>query len=313
MPFYESSPRKLLLGENNSIDYTITIWDEGDWPTGDLCDDQVLFETDNDEMEAKAYAATILPLIRYTNIGTCDYALHLNSYSVEELGKRKFRVVATYTDAKPNFTINYCKLSFTVSGETEHIQAGLAHIGSYICDPEGGDPSSAVCGELFGGLINVNGTEVEGIDIPAPGLNFTITSCINPNNVTAEYLQMLYYMAPSMNSNPVLGAFAPGELLFRGASGQGDQSQLFCIDFDFGAKPNWLDGPPGCGPNACLMGLQKLGWDLYWIFTQPVAITSGPASCRVHAALPHSVHVERIFCAKDFNALNLACNNIVLS
>jgi len=315
MPFAETSLRKLNVGENNSIEYAITIWDTGDWATGNLCESQV-FGDDNDEMLARAYAFSILPLIRWVNLGLCDYALHLNSFTLEELGTgstRKFLVLATYSDARPNFTINYCKLAFTVSGETEHIQAGLAHIGSYICDPAGGESSAAICGELFGGLINVNGTEVEGIDIPAAGLNFTITSCMNPNAVTAAYLQQLYYMAPSMNSNPVLGAFAPGELLFRGASGQGDQSQLFCIDFDFGAKPNWVDGPPGCGPNACLMGLQKLGWDLYWIFTQPVAITAGPASCRVHAALPHSVHVERIFCARDFNLLSMSCNTIILT
>ena len=150
---------------------------------------------------------------------------------------------------------------------------------------------------MFGGAINVTETGVAGTDVLSQGLGFAISYCYHPSEVDCNYVFNLYDMAPSFNGDIFFGCFDVGEVLFKGASGQSD-GQSFCITFDFCASPNIVNGTFGC-----LTGIDKLGWDYLWFYYED----RPDFGCHKMVKYPHSAHVERVYCPKDFSRLRLPC------
>lgn len=301
MPYNETGPRKISYGSVRTESFTLEIWqDDNEWPDPGDCND--MFNTDIEsggrlERRAYEYARSIIPAFRVIDSGLCVEVLYLQGFDLEELDNGHYKANIEYSDERPALQTNFCTLSFTVGGGTVNMKTALQHIADYNCL---GRPDAECVNSR--GSINVDFDGVQGVERPSNGLNFSITKAFDPLDVTCEYIQQLYYMAPCMNLNPLLGCFAPGEVLFTGASGSGDKSQLYPITFEFSAQPNWYAGPPGLTPSPCLARIVKLGWDYVW-FSYKKEQTS---RCG-HIVVPQAAHVERIFAPINFTLLGIDC------
>ncbi len=82
-------------------------------------------------------------------------------------------------------------------------------------------------GPNFNNAIGVANGEPQGVDIVIPALKLNVTYRWPKNTVTPSYANMLATMSGCVNSDtfgatttPLFGGYAPGELLFLGATGE---------------------------------------------------------------------------------------------
>ncbi len=114
----------------------------------------------------------------------------------------------------------------------------------------------------FQGAIGVSADGVEGIDITVPVYHFAETHYKPDNQITGAYKGVLFNLTGKVNGD-VFRGFAPGEVLFLGASGakRGSGTEAdWEITYRFAASPNASGlsiGPIG--------GITKQGWDYLWV------------------------------------------------
>ena len=99
---------------------------------------------------------------------------------------------------------------FDTAGGTQHITQSLQTLGKYA-------PPGKVAPD-FKGAIGVTHDNVEGVDITVPVYNFSETHYIASELVTLAYKATLFSLTGKVNKH-VFRGFAPGEVLFVGASG----------------------------------------------------------------------------------------------
>ncbi len=92
----------------------------------------------------------------------------------------------------------------------------------------------------FQGAIGFSTDSVEGTDITIPVYNFKETHYIPALLVTPAYKATLFALTGKVNPFPFKG-FAPGEVLFLGASGSQRGTEDWEIAFKFAASPNATD------------------------------------------------------------------------
>lgn len=141
------------------------------------------------------------------------------------------------------------------------------------------------------GAINFDGKKVNGVEVIVPNLEFSLTVFYAPQAVTVSFVQELSRKTGRMNSDTFLG-FAPGELLFMGARGDGtvptvngQRVKPVPIVFLFAASENRDDLVIGSNPAA----ITKRGWDYLWVRYERMENNGLDYPVPVH------VYVERVY------------------
>jgi hypothetical protein len=172
--------------------------------------------------------------------------------------------------------------SFDTGGGNQKITQSLETVGSY-----GDDPPD------FQGAIGVNNDSVEGTDITIPVYNFKETHYIPVALITAAYKATLFYLTGKVNAAPFKG-FAPGEVLFMGASGSQRGQEDWEITFSFAASPNAVGLTMGD-----ITGIDKKGWEYLWVRYQDAEDED------VLVKQPAAVYVEQVYPYGDFSLLGI--------
>jgi len=176
--------------------------------------------------------------------------------------------------------------SFDTGGGTQHITQSLATVGAYSVD---GPPPD------FRGAVGVTRDSVDGVDITVPVYNFTETHYIATGLVTTAYKAALFYLTGQVN-NATFRGFAPGEVLFLGASGSKRGPDDWEITYRFAASPNVAGLAVGD-----MTGIAKRGWEYLWVRYEDVEDTTAMALVK----RPVAVYVEQVYPYGNFAGLGI--------
>jgi hypothetical protein len=153
----------------------------------------------------------------------------------------------------------------------------------------------------FQGAIGVSADGVEGIDITIPVYHFAETHSKPNAQITGAYKGVLFNLTGKVNSDGFRG-FAPGEVLFLGASGSkrgsgwGGAEADWEITYRFAASPN-VTGL-SIGP---INGINKKGWEYLWVRYSDQEDTAAKALVK----RPIAAYVERVYHEGNFGALGI--------
>lgn len=200
------------------------------------------------------------------NIPTTFGNLLIRNFSPRRLGRGLYTVKADYgtasdtsrtqvspTPLSTNSGQDSYVFSFSTTGGTAHITEALEQTQYTVT----GTPPT------LGTRVNDNGTEVEGVDIVIPAMNFTIRKRKVGAQITLAYINTLVSATGKMNTAAFLG-FARGELLFTGAEGQQVRGGDTEVTFNFVAKPNLAN----VTRNTVSIGDVR-GHDYVWTYYKP--------------------------------------------
>lgn len=236
------------------------------------------------EVVAKAYAANI-PL-------TLANGLIRKSIALKHLGGQVWEALAHYEKFKP-LAVGEERFSFRTGGGTEHITQSL------------GTTSYAVTGVQipdYQGAIGVNGDTVQGVDIGARVLEFSITKKFPTGTLNTILPILLYKLTYTVNDAEWRG-FQPGEVLFRGASGHDQNEDGDEITYDFAASPNVelevVLGNESFGGDPFPTVITKGGHEYLWF------VYGNSTSHDAHVKVPVLAYVEKVYKEADFSQLEL--------
>jgi hypothetical protein len=179
---------------------------------------------------------------------------------------------------------------FDTGGGTQHITQSLATLQRV--------PAPGMVAPDFQGAIGVSTDGVEGIDITVPVYHFAETHYKPDNQITGAYKGVLFNLTGKVNGDGFRG-FAPGEVLFLGASGskRGSGAEAdWEITYRFAASPN-VTGL-SIGP---INGINKKGWEYLWVRYADQEDTAAKAIVK----RPIAAYVERVYESGSFAALQL--------
>jgi hypothetical protein len=229
-----------------------------------------------DDVAVRAVVEATIPAI---------YAgLVFQNYHISHQGSGLWEVSVRYGKLDPKEP-GESSFSFDTGGGTTHITQSLQTIGSHA--PPGEDPPD------FKGAIGVNNDSVEGTDITIPVYNFKETHYIPIALVTPAYKAALFYLTGKVNAAPFKG-FAPGEVLFMGASGSQRGQEDWEITFSFAASPNATGLTVGD-----ITGIDKKGWEYLWVRYQDAE------DADVLVKQPAAAYVEQVYPYGDFSLLGI--------
>ena len=151
----------------------------------------------------------------------------------------------------------------------------------------------------FNGAIEVdNEGNVNGVDVTMPVLNFTETHTMSGSRVTTSYKKNIAALTGTVNRSSFRG-FAPGEVLFLGASGSKRSKKLSApweITFRFAVSPNQSSVSVGK-----LKVSNKKGWNYLWVrYADKVADNKKNVIKE-----PVAAYVEQVYPEGDFGNLGL--------
>jgi hypothetical protein len=244
-----------------------------DSPTVDL---QFMVLGTDDDAEVRTLVESTIPAF---------YAgLVFQSYHIAPQGGGVWESSARYGKLEPKET-GESSFSFDTGGNTTHITQSLQTVASYA--PPGEDPPD------FQGAIGVSGDSVEGTDITIPVYNFTETHYIPVALVTPAYKAALFFLTGKVNLFPFKG-FAPGEVLFLGASGSQRGQEDWELTFRFASSPNVTGLTIGD-----IVGIDKRGWEYLWVRYEDAE------DANVLVKQPSAVYVEQVYPYGDFTGLGI--------
>jgi hypothetical protein len=148
---------------------------------------------------------------------------------------------------------------------------------------------------IFNGAVNVTDSGVEGVDVEVPTCEWTETWRFPGNAITGAYATTLYLVTGTVNLFAFRG-FAPGEVLFRGASGRKTSPEAWELSYRFAASPN-ASGlfVGGIGP------LIKRGWEYVWVLYEE---REDVPSQRI-VKKPVAAYVEQVYPFSNFSLLGI--------
>ncbi len=180
-------------------------------------------------------------------------------------------------------------ISFDTAGTTSNVSTSLRTV-------EAGYNQSLVgAAPDFGGLINVSGSDVKGVDIIMPGLKFTETHEVPFEVITTEYASELSFLTGSVNDNTFRG-FAAGEVLFTGCSGQTKSAEIYTMSYNFVCQPSMENVPIGPFP-----GISKKGHEYLWVYFSE----SEDEDAKELVKQPVAYYVEQVYPEGDFSRLGI--------
>jgi hypothetical protein len=210
----------------------------------------------------------------------------------EELGAYQWYVDITYRllsqkiPQRPQAN-DPTRFGFDTSGAVERIKSSLQTVTS-VRDP-------AFPAADFGKLINVVDGTVEGVDIVVPQWVEPITRYLADAVVTSGFRATIYGLTGKVNSD-TWRTFQPGEVLFRGATGERrPEDGVWEITYRFEMRPNRTDIE--IGGDVPLFNAD--GQDFVWARTAPVDSGAGLILKPTHA------YVERVYKRGAFAALGI--------
>ena len=207
------------------------------------CDLRYIVEGTEDDAAVRALIEATAPLT-YVDLDAM-------SYHYAPLGGGVWEAIVRYAHVTPESSGD-STWSFDTGGGTAHITQSYATIGSYAA-PGWTAPN-------HGGAIGVTPDSVEGCDITLPQFSFSETHNLPDSVVTPDYKIDLFALTGCVNSTAFKG-FAPGEVLFLGASGsKRGYSETWEVTFRFAASPNMTGITVGT-----ITGIAKNGWDYLWV------------------------------------------------
>jgi len=210
--------------------------------------------------------------------------LVFQSYHIAHQGGGVWEVSVRYGKREPKET-GQSSYSFDTGGGTTHITQSLETVASYA--PPGEDAPD------FKGAIGVSTDSVDGTDITIPVFNFKETHYIPAVLITPAYKAILFQLTGKVNAAPFKG-FAPGEVLFLGASGSQRGTEDWEITFSFAASPNVTDLRVGD-----ITGINKKGWEYLWVRYAEAE------DADVLVKQPAAAYVEQVYPYGDFSLLRI--------
>jgi hypothetical protein len=208
------------------------------------------------------------------------------SAHIARIGEDTWEGTVRYGTSSPPQT-GQSSFSFDTGGGSQHITQGRGTVARYAA-PGKNAPN-------FGGAIGVTQDNVEGVDIYVPVYNFSETHHIDPANVTGAYKSTLFFLTACVNSDGFKG-FAPGEVLFLGASGTQRGQEDWEITFKFAASPNATGLVIGE-----ITGINKKGWEYLWVRYADAEDTTA----KVLVKKPIAVYVEQVYPMAAFAGLGI--------
>jgi len=221
---------------------------------------------------------------------------------------------------EPGNSNEFTQLSFNSEAQSLHIQESLAlqHI-SVGVDATTSLPASSyhVSRPAPIGLLS-DGT-ITGADIYRRNFTFQVTQYFSPSRLTYKFVRKIYRMTGTLNEKVFFG-FAPGSVLFLGASGSGDLFANVPVTFNFAVQPNFkfVEGARSSLANPDISPVESpdiiadanfpsvsdvefFGWDVVdYLFSEVPDSASGLVLKRPDFRLVH-----RVYELTDFDKLQL--------
>lgn len=173
--------------------------------------------------------------------------------------------------------------SFDTTGATTHISAAKQHIASF----PGGDPANPHKGAI--GVTKEGG--VQGCDVIIPNLVLTYTVKY-PLGIVDEALARSFAQNTGKVNVDSFRGFAPGELLFLGATGLGGTNTDTELSIRLAANENTDSLSFGD-----IVGIIKQGWHYAWIEFKDAVEQGKPVT------QPSRAHIERVYDFVSFLSL----------
>lgn len=214
--------------------------------------------------------------------------LPLNSIETDAIGFNQGDVLwectVTY-GADPDKNKKQASFKFETSGGTQKITQSIETLGTYA-------PSGKTATDQHG-AIGVNGDQVEGCEITVPVLKWTEKHFLQASLLSPTYIKALAGVTGKTN-NAMFRSFDIDEVLFLGAEGGSDGTEIAELDFKFQASPNQTDITIGT-----ITGINKPGWAYLWIEYEPFSDTTSKGLGK----RPKGVYVERVYYSGDYGVM----------
>jgi len=175
-------------------------------------------------------------------------------------------------------------LSFDTTGGTVHITNSLQTVNRYTAS------TAAATAPDMGGAIGVNGDQIGGVDITIPALKVQAAFTHPQGHMNMAQIKNLARWTGRVNSTTFL-TFAPGEVLFLGATGSEGTEADVSVNYAFAMSENLTGQTFGN-----VTGVAKKGWEHAWISYEDATVGTAPVK------RPQWVYVERIYQTLDFAA-----------
>ncbi len=184
----------------------------------------------------------------------------LQSYDIDPVGWNTWEVKANYGKIEPR-SLGEITLQGDASQGTIHLTQALATTGQYGLAADGGDFPD------YKDAIGVNGTKVEGVDVPSPSLNFTVGVKVDATLLASNFIVTCYKMRGKVNDATFtvtwkgqILVFAKGELRYLGIRFQDDGPDRIDFSHMFEASENRTDITIGE-----MEDIPKEGWEYLWV------------------------------------------------
>ncbi len=232
-----------------------------------------------DDLDVKAAVVLSSPL-------TYD-GLRRRSLSHQQIGPALWESVVHYVDPDREKDELELRFSFDTGGGTAHASHSRQTISR--------TPAPGKTAPDFQGAINVNGDNVDGVDLTIPALRLDVKVKMPKATITLAYIQQLYKLTGKTNNDAWKG-FATGELLFLGAQGEEATNSDPEISFAFLASENANNISVG---NITVPA--KKGHEFLWVYFAPEI--DGAANKLTQR--PLAAYVERVYEAGDYSLFGL--------
>ena len=220
----------------------------------------------------------------------------------EEEGEGRYSATVKWKERdadEPEVDDDQGSFEFEVGGPSFHVQVSRGTIGRW---GPGAAPGNVDACPDFKGAINVSPDRktVDGVDLPPPSpLSFGRNYQFSKERVTTAYIRTLSGLVFNTNIAPYED-FAPGEVLFLGASGNRRGGKPWDVAMKFGLSLDAIDVPVGgTDQNPLIVVPFKAGWDILW----PWAREEVDDASYERILAPAGAYVERVFERRDFDDL----------
>ena len=249
----------------------------------------------DDEYQAQAAALAQCDELAYTLYGGL---IPVNVVGFEQTGSEMY-VVTIHWGIDQNQNNKDPTFQFDTGGGTFKATQSLATVGMYQA------AGATLAIPNYQGAIGVVGpNEVEGVELPSQGYNWSEKHFLPASIVTAQFRTNLTYLKTGTNNAPFRG-FAVDQVQFQNVKGSKIGSDTFELNFDFAAGPI-LTNYVVRSPLGNITVAQKKPWDYLWIKYFP-AMVGNEVGYNDGILIPVAqyVYVEQVFGSVDFTQLGI--------
>jgi hypothetical protein len=197
-----------------------------------LCMKDEFEDLDNDHEVALELVDAEVPFFHLITIQGLEFVIIKSETDLTQTGDYEWEATVKYTLPElEGGSAEYVEIGFSMDGGTQTVTKSISVRSSHSATSIGGTPPN-----LFG-AIGYTKNGVEGTERLTRGLTFSLTAYFPPSVWNAAYIKLLYNLSKRYNDD-VFFTFAPGEVLFLNASGQGSYYKMVPVTFNFLASPN---------------------------------------------------------------------------